>query len=190
MPKKTLLSVKNVMEILNVSRRTVYYWIKKGILSSVRIGGVYRFHPDDIHALVEGNRSKAQSRKKRILAIDDDLLVRESMKMLLEANHFEVTTVSNAKEALTILGKESFDLIITDVRIPGVNGIETLKMIRAERVRFGKPPLPEIILTAYDDEPIKAEAQALGVREFLTKPFDLTEFIATIRKNLNYEYYN
>ena len=105
MNKKSLLSAKEVMEILNVSRRTIYYWIKKGILTPVRIGGVYRFHPEDIQALVEGDRPDGKSRKKRILSIDDDLLVRESMRMLLQANGFDVAVASNAGEALELLGK-------------------------------------------------------------------------------------
>ena len=74
--------------------------------------------------------------------------------------------------------------------MPGTNGIEALKAIRAERAKFGQPPLPEIVLTAYDDESIKAEARELGVRDFLLKPFDLNDFIATIRKNLDYEFSN
>ena len=110
------------------------------------------------------------------------------MKSLLEKNGFDITVASSGQEALGLLGKETFDLILTDVRMPEVNGIENLKAIRAERAKFGKPPLPEIVLTAYDDELIKAEAQKLGVRDFLLKPFDLTDFISTIRKNLNYEY--
>ena len=188
MDKKSLLSVRNIMSILNVSRRTIYYWIKKGILKPVRIGGVYRFHPEDIQTLTEGNRSEGKARKSRILAIDDDLLVRESMKMLLQANGFEITVAASGKEALEFLAKETFDLVLTDIRMPEMNGIETLKAIRAERAKFGKPPLPEIVLTAYDDESAKQEAQKLGIREFLLKPFDLDEFLAVIRKNLNYEY--
>jgi excisionase family DNA binding protein len=188
MNKKSLLSAKEVMEILNVSRRTIYHWIKKKILSPVRIGGVYRFHPEDIQALTEANHPRAFSRKKRILAIDDDLLVRESMKSLLEKNGFDMTVASSGREALGLLGKETFDLILTDIRMPETNGIETLKAIRADRAKFGKPPLPEIVLTAYDDESVREEARKLGIRDFLLKPFDLTDFIATIRKNLNYEY--
>jgi excisionase family DNA binding protein len=188
MDKKSLLSVRNIMSLLNVSRRTIYYWIKKGILTPVRIGGVWRFHPEDLQALMEQGRSEGVARKKRILAIDDDLLVRESMKSLLERNGFEVVIVSSGKEALELLVKETFDLILTDVRMPEMDGITTLRAIRTERAKFGKPPLPEIILTAYDDEPIKAEAQKMGVRDFLTKPFDLSEFLTTIRKNLDYEY--
>src|SRR3989338_4253256 len=122
MNKKSLLSAKEVMEILNVSLRTIYYWIKKGILSPVRIGGVWRFHPEDIKTLVEGERAEAEFQKKRILAIDDDLLVRESMKSLLEKNGFDITVASNGREALQLLGKEVFDLIVTDIRMPESNG--------------------------------------------------------------------
>lgn len=185
MEKKSLLSVKNIMETLNVSRRTIYHWIQKKILTPVRIGGVIRFHPDDIKDLIERNRAEGSNRRKRILAIDDDLLVRESMKILLEKNGFEGDVVSNKKEALEILEKEAFDLIVTDIRMPDTNGIETLKAIRVERARFGKAPLPEIILTGYDDPGVREEAKKLGVREFILKPFALEEFMAIIRRNLD-----
>ena len=171
--------------MLNVSRRTIYYWIQKGILTPVRIGGVTRFHPDDIQNLIEQSRTKGFNRRKRVLAIDDDLLVRESMKILLERNGFEGAVVSSKEEALQILAKESFDLIVTDIRMPDTNGIETLKAIRAERTRFGKEPLPEIILTAYDDARVREEAKELGVRDFILKPFALEEFMEILRRNLN-----
>ena len=185
---RKLLSVTDVRGILSVSRRTVYYWIKNGILKPVRIGRILRFHFEDIQHLIEHKDEQTALRKKRILAIDDDLLVRQSMKMLLEANDLEVSVASGADEAVDLIGRKAFDLILTDMRMPKVNGLETLKMIRSERAKYGKAPLPEIILTAYDDEFLKKEASDLGVRDFLLKPFDLTDFLRTIRQNLNYEY--
>ena len=184
MMKKSLLTVEDVVRILNISRRTVYYWIKQGIIHPIRIGGVIRFHPEDIEAMIERHRA-APTRKKRILAIDDDILVRESLKSLLERSGFEAACVSSGEEALHLLSKEVFDLVITDIRMPKMNGIETIKAIREERSRFGKAPLPEIVLTAYDDEPVRDEARRLGVKEFVLKPFELQDFIETIRKNVN-----
>lgn len=186
MTKKSLLSVRQIQEILNISRRTVYYWIKREILKPIRIGGVLRFHPEDIDLLIHSQRPAAAHRKKRILAVDDDILVRESLKSLLERAGFEVTVAASGKEAVELHANEVFELILTDIRMPEMNGIETLKAIRELRQRFGKAPLPEIILTAYDDPLVREEARALGVREFILKPFELEDFIAVIRRNLNH----
>lgn len=185
MTKHSLLTVKDVVRIFNISRRTVYYWIKKGILHPLTIGGVLRFHPEDIEHLVERHRHHALRRKKRVLAIDDDILVRESLKILLGKSGIEAVVVSSGREALELISKEVFDLILTDIRMPQMNGIETLREIRKLRSEFGKPPLPEIILTAYDDPKIKEEAKKLGVREFIVKPFEMDQFISAIQKNLN-----
>lgn len=185
MTQKPLLSVPEVVRILNVSRRTVYYWIKKGIISPVRIAGTIRLHPEDILALIEKGRNGVPLRKKRILAIDDDLLIRESLKSLLERNGFEAVVAASGEEALELLSKDVFDLVLTDLRMPRMNGLETLKAIRNLRSQFGKPPLPEIILTAYEDSQAIQEAKALGVREFLLKPFEVGEFVNTLQRNLN-----
>ena len=185
MTKLSLLAVKDLVQILNVSRRTVYYWVKKGILHPIPIGGVLRFHPEDIDLLIQRNRPVASARRKRILAIDDDILVRESLKLLLDKSGIETVVVPGGKEALDLLSKEAFDLVLTDFRMPEMNGIQTLKEIRRIRNEFGKPPLPEIILTAYDDPAVREEAKKIGVREFVLKPFELEEFISTIQRNLN-----
>ena len=91
----------------------------------------------------------------------------------------------NGDEALELLSRDAFDLILTDVRMPKMNGLETLKAIRKLRNQFGKPPLPEIILTAYEDPEAIQEAKALGVREFLLKPFEVGEFVNALQRNLN-----
>jgi len=183
--KRSLLTIKDITRILNISRRTVYYWIKKGFLHPIRIGTVFRFHPEDIEAVTQRQHPAAPHQKKKILAVDDDFLVRESLKALLERNGFEAEVVASGEEALELLSKEVFDLILTDIRMPKMNGIDTLKAIRDQRKQFGKPPLPEIILTAYDDPTAKEEAEKLGVREFILKPFELDHFVAILKKNLN-----
>ena len=105
--------------------------------------------------------------------------------MLLAKSGIEAVVVSSGREALDHLSKEAFDLILTDIRMPEMNGIETLKEIRKLRNHFGKPPLPEVILTAYDDPVIRKEAAQMGVREFILTPFELDQFISTIQRNLS-----
>lgn len=183
--KESLLTVDDVVRILQISRRTVYYWVKQGILKPIRMGGVLRFHPEDIDALIEKNRPAGFQRKKRILIIDDDILVRESMKSILERSGFEAIVAKNGQEALNLIANEVLDLIVTDIRMPGMDGIATLKALREDRKKFGKGPLPEIILTAYDDAEARQRAKDLGVRDFVLKPFELDQFLNLIKARLS-----
>jgi len=178
---KRFLTIKDVMRVLSISRRTVYHWIKKDILRPSRVGSVYRFHPDDIESLVKKGRTELVERKIRILSIDDDILVRESLRILFARTGFEASVVSSGKEALSVIGKEPFDLIITDVRMPEMNGIETLKAIRELRLQSGLSQLPEIIISAYEDENAMEESKRMGVRKFIQKPFEWKNFITDIR---------
>lgn len=179
-----LLKVQDVMKRLNVSRRTVYYWITEGILKTVRIGGIYRFDPRDIDQLIETNRTSLTGKQKRILAIDDDILVRESITSLLGRAGYSVTAAPDGRTAVTLCKAKDFDLTLTDMRMPGMDGLETLKAIRKVRQHAGKEIAPEIIMTAYEDCKAKTEAETIGVRKFIMKPFELDDLLDAIRKNL------
>lgn len=177
-----LLKVQDVMKKLNVSRRTVYYWIQEGILKTVRLGGIYRFHPEDLEQLIESGRSAPPVKPKKILAVDDDILVRESIKSLLGQAGYAVTVASDGKSAIHLVSKQDFDLTLTDVRMPGMDGLETIKGMRKARQEAGKDPIPEIVLTGYEDRKAFSEAKKLGVKEFVTKPFNLDEFLDLIQE--------
>ena len=175
---KEYLNVRDVMKILKISRRTVYYWIQDGILHPFRVGRVYRFLLIDIVALTNKWSLATPSKRKRVLAIDDDVLVRESLRMILARFNYTVTMAVGGQEALEMIAKTpSFDLIVTDVRMPGMNGIETLKAIRQQCKDLHLSPIPEIIITAYDDKMILEEARKLAVCGFIQKPFDIEKFV-------------
>ena len=147
---------------------------------------MYRFHPEDIEALVQvGRRLVPNEIPPRILAIDDDILVRQSMKPLLECSGFSVTVAADGSSALALTQTEEFDLILTDMRMPEMNGLETLQAIRQLRQQQGKKLIPEIIVTAYDDPEVIARAKTLGIRKFVLKPFDLDDFLGVIRETLS-----
>lgn len=179
-----LLKVSEVMQRLNVSRRTVYYWIQEGILPSVQIGGLHRFRKADIDHLIQFGSNASPGRRRKILAIDDDILVRESIKAFLGRAGYSVTAVQDGQSAVALCQNEDFDLTLTDMRMPGMSGLETLKAIRYVRQQAGKDIKPEIIMTAYEDQNARAEAEALGVRKFVTKPFDIDVFLEIIQKNI------
>jgi len=125
------------------------------------------------------------SRKKKILAVDDDGLVRKSLEILLREAGFEPTVASGGQEALGLLVERHFDLLITDIRMPGMDGLQVIQAVRQYCQEAKKKPIPEIVLTAYNDEQVKQSAMRLGVREFLLKPFKIDEFLGVLKRNLD-----
>lgn len=126
----------------------------------------------------------ARSRKKRILAIDDDGLVRRSMELLLKGSGYEPFVVSGGEEALKVLSQKHFDLLITDIRMPGMDGLQVIQAVRDYCRQKKKPAIPEVVLSAYNDEPVQDSAKRMGVREFLLKPFKVDEFLRILERNL------
>jgi CheY-like chemotaxis protein len=113
--------------------------------------------------------------QKRILVVDDEPLVRDSVRMVLAFDGYEVQTASGGTEALELLEHESFDLVITDFNMPGIKGDELAVKIKARW-----PRKPVIMLTAFAEN-IRASGNPLpGVDALLSKPFDLTVFRAVV----------
>lgn len=123
-------------------------------------------------------------RKKKILAVDDDGLVRRTMELLLAEAGYDPTVVGSGQEALDILVQKHFDLLITDIRMPGMDGLQVIQAVRDYCREMKKHPIPEIVLTAYNDEHVKESAERLGVRAFLMKPFKVDEFLAVLERHL------
>jgi len=182
-----LLSVSEILQVLGVSRQTLLSWIKSGrIVPIERQDGSY-FYSKDVQVLFEEERQGRSKHCKRILVIEDDLLVGVSLKHLLERSGFEVEVATIGLAALDLVSREIFDLILADIRMPGMNGIEALRAIRALQAQFGRASVPEIILTAYDEPSVRDEAQRMGVREFILKPFEVDELIDAVKRNLKKE---
>ncbi len=125
-------------------------------------------------------------RKKRILAVDDDGLVRRSLELLLGEAGYEPFVVGSGQEALAALVQRHFDLLITDIRMPGMDGLQVIQAVRDYCREMKKHPIPEIVLTAYNDEHVKESAVRLGVREFLMKPFRVDEFLGVLERHLSF----
>ena len=107
---------------------------------------------------------------KRLLLVDDDPVIRESLSEALADDGIEVRTADSAEQALTMLGDGAPDIVLSDVRMTGLDGLELLRLLR-ERV----PDLPIVLMTAFDDMPTVVTAMRDGAVDFLTKPLDLHE---------------
>jgi len=124
-------------------------------------------------------------RKRRILAVDDDGLVRRSLEILLREAGYDPTVANGGQEALGFLGQRHFDLLITDMRMPGMDGLQVIRAVRDYCHEKKKKPIPEIVLTAYNDERVQQSAIQLGVREFILKPFKIDEFLKVLGRHLS-----
>jgi len=120
----------------------------------------------------------------KILLIDDEELVIKSVGKLLNKEGYEVINCESGEEAIERIKNENVDLIVCDVRMPKLSGIETLKNIREFIKTNNRKAVPEILITGYADEEATKQAEALRVAEYLYKPFDLRDFLACVKRSL------
>ena len=119
---------------------------------------------------------------KKILIIDDEELITKSLLKLLKGEGYVVSVARNGEEAIERVREMDFDLIISDVRMPEMDGIETIKQIRALLERLGKVLPPEVLITGYADADKYDEGMELEVADYLYKPFDNVEFLQVVKK--------
>ena len=115
--------------------------------------------------------------RRRILILDDEPKVAFFLQESLEAlgRNFEVISVSSSDEALRELERAKFDLLVTDQRMPGINGLELV-----QRVQEHHPDTRFILITAYGSDDTLAEARRLGAYRYFTKPFHIDDFVQTV----------
>ena len=116
---------------------------------------------------------------KKVLVVDDEASIRDSLRLLLQGN-FEVLTAEDGKEALGIVSDQSPDIVLLDVMMPKLDGMETLKAIRSQR-----EGLPVIMLTATNTVRTAVEAMKCGAVDYLNKPFDVEELTSLIVETLD-----
>ena len=115
------------------------------------------------------------SNKGKVYVIDDDEAMRDSLNFLLDSAGFSVTLFETAQNFLDMLPGLEFGCIVSDVRMPGIDGIELLKRMKASHSSF-----PILIMTGHGDVPLAVEAMKLGAVEFLEKPFEDDRLIGMI----------
>jgi two-component system KDP operon response regulator KdpE len=117
----------------------------------------------------------------RILVVDDEPQIRRVMRTALTATGYEVSDARSGEEAVEKLGDERFDLILLDVNLPGISGLEACRVIRRETL---VPDVPIIMLTVRNAEKDIVEALDAGADDYVVKPFGTPELLARIRAAL------
>ena len=114
----------------------------------------------------------------RILVVDDEISIYESLRMVLEKD-YELGWAGNAKDAMKLFGEQNTDLVLLDIIMPGVGGMEVLSAIRE-----ADPTIPIIMLTATKMVKTAVEAMKKGATDYLMKPFDIDELRLIISRAL------
>ena len=191
------LTTEEVLEYLQVNLRTVYRLIKAGKIPAVRVGRQWRFRKTDIDrwlgsqaAPVVGDvpgsgvvaapaGERPGSRRPHVLVVDDEASIRDLLSKTLALAEYEIDEAADGRAAMARLRTSSYDLLITDLKMPGMDG---LALIRDAR-RLA-PALPVIIITAFSTEASAIEAVNLGVQGYLTKPFRIAKILSAAAKAL------
>lgn len=116
----------------------------------------------------------------KVLVVDDEVLVRKSVVKVLKRDGLDVTEAEDGYKAIELAKVNDFDIIVTDVRMPGIDGIETIKEIKKD-----KPWIKTIVMTGFASENTPVEAIRLGVNDYIYKPFELEEFRHCVNRNIN-----
>jgi two-component system response regulator MprA len=112
----------------------------------------------------------------RVLVVDDERAVRDALSRALRLNGFEVELAPNGQAALQMLDAAQPDVVLLDVLMPGIDGLETCRRIRA-----AEDPTPVLMLTARDGVDDRVEGLDVGADDYLPKPFALAELLARVR---------
>ena len=115
------------------------------------------------------------SHRGKVYVIDDDEAMRDSLDFLLGSANFDVTLFESANRFLETLSSTDFGCVVSDIRMPGIDGIELLKRLKASH-----SALPVLIMTGHGDVPLAVEAMKLGASDFLEKPFEDDRLVGMI----------
>lgn len=186
---EVFLTTEEVLEYLQVNLRTVYRLIKAGRIPAVRVGRQWRFRKRDIDAWLDSQRTQPSSaapaytpprhRRARVLVVDDEASIRDLLSKTLALADYEVETVPDAATALDRLHAAAYDLLIADLKMPGMDGLTLIRQVK--RIQAD---LPVIIITGFSSESSAIEAVNLGVAGYLTKPFRVPQVLAAAAKAL------
>lgn len=163
---KEILTVKEVAEYLRMNQMTIYKMAQKGEIPAFKIASNWRFHKEKID---EWLNQKDESVNK-ILIIDDEESLCKLLQSSLEAEGFNVDMAITAKDALKKVKKGDYDLILLDLLIPEMNGVEIFKEINKI-----DEELLVVMMTSYPNDGLVELAIKEGIQFVLRKPFDLAE---------------
>jgi excisionase family DNA binding protein len=164
-----LMTLREVADYFRVTPKTVYRLVRRRAIPAVRVGRQWRFERSAIDGWLQ---QRSEAARARILVIDDEEMIQVLIKETLEDLGHTVVAIGNSREGLELAQERDFDLVFLDLKMPGLDGAEVFRRIKAV-----KPWLPVTIITGYPDSAIMSRALAQGPFGIMHKPFDESDII-------------
>ena len=158
-----LLTTKEIAKYLRLRPETVLRKVRRREIPAIKMGGRFRFDKEQIDEWLR-HRSTA---KRRILVIDDEEIIRHLFRETLEARNYHVITAADGAEGVELVKSWNFDLIFADLKIPGMDGVETFRQIRCIN-----ESVPVVIITGYPMSDLMGQALEQGPFGIMKKPFN------------------
>jgi excisionase family DNA binding protein len=167
-----IMTAQELSAYLKITTTTIYKLAQQGEIPSFKIGSEWRFKKELVDRWLENGAGHAP---RKVLVVDDEPAICEMYKRALDRRKFSVDAVGSGPEALQAASQNSYDFIFLDLKMPGMNGVETFKEIKKMSLRC-----LIVIVTAYPDSELLSEAMKLGPLTVILKPFDLGEIQKSI----------
>lgn len=183
------LTTAEALAYLRTAPRTLYRYLASGKIPAARMGRQWRFRKADLDRWIESRSgdsprdeivspSKEKYRTtRRVLVADDEAPVRELLKRIFAASEYEIESVPDGLAAVARLRTTPFDLVVTDLRMPGMGGIELAR--EAKRLW---PAIKVVVITGFPSQSSAIDAVNIGVDGYLTKPFSSLDLLAAAAK--------
>ena len=201
-----LLTTEEVQHLLQINQRTLYRLAKNGAIPALRVGRQWRFRQQDIEEWLESRKRHGSrpyydpprarqieepERAERspqvppesanVLIVDADVETRDQLSRRLAGIGFHVDTAADAVTAMDFLGSVAYDLLITEINVPGLDGLELITEARRRRA-----DLPAVVITAFSTEDAAIDAANLGVAGYFTKPLMMRRVMVTVFRALGH----
>jgi excisionase family DNA binding protein len=172
-PSHNLLNVKETAEYLRIPLPTVYYLVQRGQIPAIQIGGRWRIKKSSLDRDILREEKQDQP---TVLVVDDDLGIQELFKTLLKKYGFSRVVVGTAKEAISSLRKQKFDLMFLDLQLPDAPGDQVYKT--AKQI---DPGMYVIVITGYPDSEMLNEILQISPVTVLKKPLKIEQLTQTMK---------
>ena len=167
-----LLTIKEAAEYLKLNYMTVYKLAQKNKIPAFKVGGNWRFNKE---ILDEWLISQSTMSDGSVLVVDDDEKIQEILREIISEQGYRVVTVGTGEEALKQVEKQHFDLVLLDLVLPELDGVEVLKAMKAKDEKT-----VIVVITGYGDDPIALEAISLCPLLLVRKPLRIKDIVEVL----------
>jgi excisionase family DNA binding protein len=162
-----ILTIRDVAAYLKLPVSTVYRLAERRELPGHKVGRQWRFHKS---ILDDWFRQHAATLRVNILVVDDEEVMRQFVSTALQTGQRQILTAASGEEALELAKQHDVDLVLLDLIMPGISGVETFRQLHEIR-----PELPVVIVTGYPDSDLMSRALEIGPFTMINKPIDITQ---------------